>query len=414
MGVLTVVGPPWRMLSGQAAATLLSYDRPALVAPDAWAVWSSSLKCLYRAEGPKMAMARAHLLAALGDGTAMVLKGAVRSKSGQWLFPEVEHRVEIDKALNALKPRDFQVLVAQARDRLTRAAGGAEGRALRAMTPNISEADWAALTEQEIGAIIDDVSADLLAIGSDARLVAAIDTTLGRSAVSVAESARAGQTLRVGGLSRADKELARNIGRRSGLFVTDEYGRRTQRWADIARRIVGREAAMGADSRAIAQRLTDALGNVVSGRTQSYFQIVANAAVSRARSFGEMSSYRDAQIEMYAWESVLDQRTTTICEFLHGQEFPVAASIARFAAADAAPTPQDTIDQFPWYSFSGGIVYAGQAGNAPPVAVGQLVGQRAEEIGQSTYTTLRSPADAGGSPVPPAHGMCRSQTIPVM
>lgn len=415
MSDFAIIGPPWRRASMAEAKVALAADPPALVSEHAWAVWSPALKRLFRSEGKRTAFIRAHLVAAKGDGRAFVFKGGVQTRGGAWIFPTAVQEVVVDKALDPRAIRDFQVLVEQARDRLVTAASGPEASALRAMLPAVSEAAWAELSVAEAGAIVDAIGADLMGIAANPRFVASVERVLGAASTSVADTAKRGVTIRGAtgsGLSLRDRQLARNIGTRSGLFVTDEYGRRSARWNDLATRAVARGAEVGLDSRTIARDLVGILGNQVSGRTEQYFQVVASAAVSRARSFGEMRGYQDAGIEYYQWEAVMDGRTTIICETLHGQIFPVADSVARFAEADRARTPQAAVDRFPWYSFSGGTVYAGQpGGERVPMAV---VTERGREPGTSSFSFLRSPQESGGSPVPPAHALCRSATLPVV
>ena len=395
---------------------MLAVDPSELVASGAWAAACVRTGTLRRCAGRRTATIHARILAARGDGTAYVLKGAVRTASGQWVFPHVVERVQVDKALNPRNPRDFQTLVAQARDRLVRsAARPSEAEALATAVPSITAADWAALDVATANAVVDVIEADILAIAADPRFERAF-VGLGARTQSVAAASARNTVIRgsAGSLSRADRELAMRIGsRRGGVFLTDEYGRRAARYGDQAANIIASGAEIGLDSRAIGAELADALGLAVTGRTANYFGVVANAAISSARSYGELTSMRDAGLQSYVWISVQDERTSDICGFLDGQSFPVADSLNRFATADAAPTPEAAIDEFPWYAVSGGTIYAGPRDvpvrDRTPVA---RIDTPRSGTGGGSYSQLTAPQVAPGTPVPPAHGWCRSLLEP--
>lgn len=130
-----------------------------------------------------------------------------------------------------------------------------------------------------------------------------------------------------------------------------------------------------------AQRLQDsALGERFT-RSQSYWEVLANAVTTRTREFGHIQGFVERGQEAAVVDAVLDVRTSCVCRALDGVRYPVAALVEQRDAIIASETPEATKAISPWLS-------------CPEVE--RLVAEGPEAL------------IAAGVVIPPYHGNCRS------
>ena len=204
-----------------------------------------------------------------------------------------------------------------------------------------------------------------------------------------------------------------------GNFITDEYGRRERRLSEEARELVAGWLAEGQGRDAISSQLAHHYATSSLRRSRFYWDIIAATFVNRARSWGQVSAYRDAGISRYRIVAVLDEVTTDICRFLHGRTFSVARAIEQFDEVERLRDPTRIKETTPWLAVRRDdrgrrvIVVPGD----PPLRAA-IVTESAELSGRKDAVgTFEKPAStkalqAAGVGPPPFHGLCRSTTVP--
>jgi len=401
-----VIGPPWRAIDAAPTPAIMAGDPPVLAAERAWAAMSPALGVLERAGSRMEADARAIRLAAHGDGVALVMKGALHLRSGAWLWPAEIERVELDKAANPLKRTDLVMLVDKLHRQLAGGARAAERQAL-ADAAKFLRADWPKMPVAQADRLIARVRGVLAAIPKRSALSTVLRERVPEFAVRVAESTRGAMKLPIqSSLAASDRNVVRRIMRTNTVFVTDEYGKRADRWASEARRIIARGTDRGLGRDVVARDLQEALGNRVTGRTDHYFWSVAAAATSRARSFGQTTGYVDAGFGAYQWSTTGDEQVCPVCRALDGSVFSVQRAVEQFARADDTEDSEAAVNVDPWYAVQDGVLYERHRAQGG----GGVRGPRMASVNDGSAVFGD---DMGTTPMPPAHAGCRCTTIPV-
>ncbi len=410
-----VIGPPWRAVP-ELSALALSIDPPTLVACDAVAAFCPLTHRLQRCKSMEEAQARATILAAEGDGTAHVLKGALLLESGTWYFPLRKHHVEVTKALDPLNRKDR----AKIADTLARSLRGpsrtSEAKMLSDAVDTL-DIDWTNASDVERDAVIAEIEAAAATIPDAARVRAGVRRSETLSVGLARNSRRSGALNIRSSLSATDRAMARRIASDNLFFMKGDYGRRAASWKEReALRIIASGASRGLDDRAIAADLHKKLRKRITNRTEHYYRILANATVVRSSSLGQLSGMRDAGIELMEWSAVMDEATCNVCAFLHGKTFPVSTGLGQFERAQATPDPESGLfGEMPWYREFEGNIHVGASTRGGPL--GPIVANVLESgVGVANFVgnivQVADPATAGGTLTPPAHGMCRCLTLP--
>ena len=131
-------------------------------------------------------------------------------------------------------------------------------------------------------------------------------------------------------------------------FVRDYYGELAPTSSAKMRGIVADGVERGLSTTDIGRNVRRGLTGHVSRWGDAYYDVVASAVTGRSRSYSLLGSFRDAGIERYVIEAVLDETTTDHCRFMHGQILEVDAGLQRYAAADALRDPTDINYEMPW------------------------------------------------------------------
>jgi hypothetical protein len=115
--------------------------------------------------------------------------------------------------------------------------------------------------------------------------------------------------------------------------------------ADIIREKVIEQGLSRKDAGAELKRI---FGDEFPEKSLAYWNVVAAAGVVRARSFGSVESFVQADVETFRWLAIDDARTCAICAYLSGKVFHVSRAVEvrdRFLAAES---PEDAKDVHPW------------------------------------------------------------------
>jgi hypothetical protein len=279
--------------------------------------------------------------------------------------------------------------------------------------------DWASTTAGQRRTLI---ARALQAAGrKTAAVPAAVQTVFGDAADEVVRAARSaarqGQRLAIGAdFNALDHRIVDYLKTSQGNFIRDEYGRRAGAFSARASRIVsdGLEAGLGRQD--IARDLAQAAANTIAGRSQPYWEVVAGSFISQGRSFGQLSSFAEAGIDLYLFEAVLDEHTTETCRFLHGKTFSVSRGLRLFQRVEAQPDRLKDI--LPWVRESldpdtgRKSLYVEQGGQRTVIAevAHSAVGTRGDRGEFARGLADRELSDIGIS-FPPLHGLCRSTTV---
>jgi hypothetical protein len=168
------------------------------------------------------------------------------------------------------------------------------------------------------------------------------------------------------------------------LHQHDMYWTRTHFDREWTERIanLSEEAIKGGMSRRDAGNLfRDTLGGALQNENDHYWELVADAITTRSRSFGSIEAMVKADIMSYRWDSVVDHRTSDICQHLDGKVFEVAAAVDVRDRMIAAQAPEEAKEIMPWL--------------------------KPDEVLDRSSDQLQRL----GVVMPPAHGNCRARVV---
>ena len=252
-----------------------------------------------------------------------------------------------------------------------------------------------------------------------------VEATLGPTATKVVQATR--RDLRSGGLTigvkpnAVDERMVRHVVRTQTNFVRDAAGRHVEALGQRAREVVasGLERGLGRD--AMAEELAAAARAALVVRDSAYWEVVAGAFTSNARSFAQLSSFAEAGIQRYRIEAVMDERTTEICRYLDGKVFEVGDALRRFDRLDRLSRPEDIRREQPW------VRTGVDAESGRRVMFIDRDGERTRlgEVARSGVGTSDDPGEFDrmvsnaelmdlGVSWPPYHGLCRSTCLAVV
>ena len=168
----------------------------------------------------------------------------------------------------------------------------------------------------------------------------------------------------------------------------------------------------------IAQNISQAAQNTISSQSGYYWEVVAGEFISQGRTFGHLSSFKEAKIKKYVFEAVLDEVTTETCRFFHEKEFFVDTGLNRFSKLEKNPELAKELN--PWVrngldEEGNKIIYYKKGKKRitiaeiekPALGISNKKGIYTNAIPDSKLSSLILPT-------PPLHALCRSVILPVM
>jgi SPP1 gp7 family putative phage head morphogenesis protein len=327
--------------------------------------------------------------------------------------------IEVRKALDPLKLRDFEQIVRSLAMSLRGHAVPVEDAALKQALAKL-DARWTDLGPAARKRVIDE-AARYLGPPVVAGVLPKIQQTLSFAAKDIIPSAKKSAVhtfdLNISpNLGATDERIGNYVRVSSAHFIRNRYGDRMNQFADQARDIVAGGLERGSGSADIAEQLHNQLGTHAE-RGRSYWNVVAMVFANRARTMTQLAAYHEAGIEAYRWESVLDEATSTVCRFMHGRRFPVHAAMQRFQDVESADRPEAVKELQPFVSMGrdgerAALVY-GQGDSRSVVAhVTDDASGRRDETGSYANAMADDALAAAGISTPPIHGNCRSTIVP--
>jgi hypothetical protein len=253
--------------------------------------------------------------------------------------------------LDPLKPSDFDLIVAALSALTRRSSKAVEATGLAAWFRRVGDVKWKDATATQLDAAARSLEATIKRMGTPAW--EAIKGKLRVSAQKTATNSRK-STIKQNGWpistttsakdrAAIDRSVSANV-----HFVRDYYDRLAPTASEQMRGIVADGLEEGLGTPAIGRNIKKGVTGHVSRYGDSYYDVVANAVTGRSRSYSLLGSFRDAGIERYIIDAVLDEVTTDHCRFMHGQILEVGAGLQRYEAADDLADPTDIDYEMPW------------------------------------------------------------------
>lgn len=323
----------------------------------------------------------------------------------------------VAKRVDVTTSSGFDQVVDALAQRLRGLAAGSERAAIRAALDTL-DVDWARTSPADRRRVVQ------AALERGGRLLGMVPTALGADlgdaarevVASTRSAARRRSRLTIAVEPNAlDRRITTFLVRSETLFVTDAAGRRLEALGSRAREIVARGLAAGQDRSSISAELAAAAEHELTGRTPHYWDVVASAFIGRARAHAQVSSYAEAGIETFRVVAVLDEHTSDVCRFLHGQVVTVAAALETFARAERARSPRALRRAAPWVRRRGGALIVDHSSGEHTLAqiTRSGVGAR-DDVGEFEPHVAGDGLAALGIGLPPYHGLCRSTTEPIL
>ena len=331
------------------------------------------------------------------------------------------HGVEIQKALDPLKANDQVKISRRFAKALKTASAGEEAKALRSAI-DMLDVDWTTLSVERRDRIISAARNRVKQLAVK-NVIPKVEQRMRIDANKLIKSSKKSSIethrLQIGtSFSDLDAQSAKFLVNSQANFITNEYGKRSEAFSKRVRNIVGKGVERGAGPKEIVSEIKQ-LDMSSIGRGDFYWEVVATSFTNRARTFGQISSYQEAGISRYVWESVLDEVTTETCRFLHNKTFPVSDAVGLVGKVEQAKTPEEVKQLQPWISRGvnaagdPSMFYRDSGGNKREVAqiVSSAVG-KPDVIGSFRSGMSEKQLLDSGLSMPPIHGLCRSSTVP--
>lgn len=331
-------------------------------------------------------------------------------------------RVDLRKALDPNKPADFLKIQAALGKATQGLVGAAEAKALKEAL-GLLDVDWKSMDAKTKAKV---VGAAKLAVNPVKVVMPKLQAHFEANAEKLGKQTKeANTTKKFGGtlspnLNLVDKKILKAAAKSQAHFVTDEYGNRSEYFSKRARNIVERGLKAGKGSKEIGRELKEQLTKSTFDRSQAYWNMIAGVFANRARTYVNLASFAEVGFTEFEFDSVLDERTSNVCRFMHGRRFRVQDALASYAAVSASSNPEDVKTVQPWLAQgvddqgNSMLYHKDGAGNRVQVAgiASSAVGTK-DNTGSFTGAMGNSQLAAAGIMTPPLHGNCRSTINPV-
>lgn len=124
-----------------------------------------------------------------------------------------------------------------------------------------------------------------------------------------------------------------------------------------------------------------------AGNLDQYNRILTSNVASRVRNFGHLVAMGDAGIQRFRFTAVMDERTSEVCQEMHGRKFTVRSAVARLQLIADSDDPEVFRTLAPW-----------------PRNANQI----RDITGKGSQAEQSARLEASNFTFPPLHGECRS------
>jgi SPP1 gp7 family putative phage head morphogenesis protein len=331
------------------------------------------------------------------------------------------YRIDVSKALDPLDPKDFITISGRLQDAVRGAVRGHEARALKQALKRL-DVNWPNLTSRQIDAVIASATNALKVVpGQTIQPVQTLFVAHGKAMVR-ATKASISKTFKLdvsATFNAADKRAIADSVKNQAHFFRDEYGKRNVMFAQTARDIVADGLSKGEDRNTIGARLDRVLTVQGINRSRAYWNMVSSVHMNRSRTYSSLVSYKEARIEQYIFEAVMDEVTSAQCRYMHGRVFTVERALQKHQEVVQATNPEDVKYITPWLNVGRSddgtqVLYVKERdGSRTTVADIRRSGVGTMDD-RGSYVSRLSEAElvSRGVIVPPTHGQCRSRLVP--
>ena len=336
------------------------------------------------------------------------------ARAAEEILRSVYRIAPIEKALDPLKPKEYEQIVKNLAFALKGKAVPVEDAALKKALGTL-DVDWTHLPKEARWKVID-AAKGYLGAPLAHQVVPEIQQTLTFASKDLITTTKSKTVqkfdLKIApSFSATDAKTQQIVLGSQGHYVRDAYGKRADTFGVQAKQIVASGLEKGLGSADIAEALHANLQ--AAGRSPSYWNMIAMVFANRARTMTQIFAYGEAGLQYYLWESVLDEVTSMQCRFLHGRRFAIGKAIQSVYAVEDADSPEDIKTIQPFLQCSGASLYFGTGEKRTPVAtITQNVVGQANHTGSYADAMDTDQLEAAGIRMPPIHGRCRSTVIP--
>lgn len=326
----------------------------------------------------------------------------------------------VEKAVSVLTRAGYDRAVRQLLRKITVETAGPDQQALKKAAQQLDR-DWGNLTPAKRNAVIEAAASSILdvpeiVVPPVSRVVA--EESRAVIAAAKRDNVEAHRLEIAPSLDETDEAIAQYAGRAQAHYITDVYGSRATTFEQRARDIVqaGLDAGMGRDD--IGDELARQLIGPGMRVSENYWRMVAAVHTTRARSWGTLSSFRDADIERYVIRAAGDEATCDVCDFLDGQEFDTGEAADRYEEVEDSEDPTDVEQLQPWVQQGtdddgNRVLYVDRGEGREHVArVVQSAEGEKDTRGRYSHAISSSSLQRLGVDSPPFHGSCRCTMEP--
>jgi SPP1 gp7 family putative phage head morphogenesis protein len=218
---------------------------------------------------------------------------------------------------------------------------------------------------------------------------------------------------------QVDELAVDRMGNMNGWYVRNSSGQASDYLSKQAGKIAQEGLKQGIGSDVIAAQMIKKLPDFYNKWSFNYARTVARAGLSRARSYSEVSAYRQAGITYLEIVAMLDERTTDVCRSLDGTIVEVSEADAALTAQQNLTNPTDIKDTAPFLAARNNPQKQGNPRelwvSGKPLHVATIsrsgVGN-VDDRGDFKRHMGTKDLNKAGVTVPPFHFNCRSMTVP--
>lgn len=325
----------------------------------------------------------------------------------------------VAKAIDPLTPAGFLQIGKLVADKLRKAAAGEEANAVKSALAELNF-DWKSMTDAAANAALKAVK-EAVAASYALKVMPKVEKVLaveGPKTMKLTRAALRAQNLSIDFTVPDRDYIAEAAIRLSHTnFIRNSGGERVEAASIEARTIVADGLRRRLTTEQIASQLEKHFLNTIP-RPPSYWDVVSEAFIGRARSASSITALEDASVETYQLVAVIDEVTTDICRHLDGMVFKVSDARAHIEALNVLENAEDVKYAAPWVR-KGAHADGGKRLFIPHADGTTTTLAKIDRSGvgsvtdKGTYSDTKSADElaALGVLVPPFHGRCRTTLV---
>ena len=330
-------------------------------------------------------------------------------------------RVPLSKVLDPMDDDDFVKIAARLARQLEKKRRSLIGDDIHDAIATLDIEDWIDLTPAAQGALVDAVNVAIRVAEERVLPIVSevIEAEFERVAIGAARSVNGTFELGIELSTDLVDDRVVKAASRQDIYFRDEIGRRSATFSQKGRDIIQDGLKQGLRSRDISSDLKKAATKAHLQRSEHYMRVVSSQAMNGSRVYGALKGLDAAGFDSYAFEAVVDERTTEVCRLMDGKVFRIAPALQKYDDIASNPDPEAVRDLKPWVNErtrADGRREMYTKDRAGLVTVIGIVDERgfgvADKIGAYSNVASLPTMEQLGLSYPPLHGLCRSTIVP--